>query len=70
MSIRARLPPNFMMQTTGLKDVAVSMSFTLTTLDHVAALKEALEFAVIPMLKMSEPDEPPIPTGSTPLTEH
>jgi hypothetical protein len=64
MSIGARLPPNFMMQTTGLKDVAVSMSFTLTTLDHVAALKEALDKAVIPILEMREPAEEPTDTGS------
>jgi hypothetical protein len=51
------------MQTTGLKDVAISMSFTLTTLDQVEALKAALEIAVIPMLQMSEPS-PPTDTGS------
>ena len=63
MSLGSRLPPNFMMQTTGLKDVAITMSFTLTTLDQVEAIKKALEIAVIPMLEMSEPS-PPTDTGS------
>ena len=61
MSTNNRLPKNFMMQTTGIETPVISMSFTLSTLEHVAALREVLNKAVIPILKMQET---PADTGS------
>jgi hypothetical protein len=61
MSIVGRLPQNFMMEAMGLDATVIKMSFTLTTLEHVAALKEVLDLAVIPMLRDSHQ---PTDTGS------
>lgn len=58
MATCAHLPKGTMIEMTLNK---VSISITLQTVDHGMALLDALNIAVLPILKMIEADRPPEP---------